>query len=632
MIDNSPVYFQITEKRRCANRLTPCCWKQRYKTITSLFAFLLLFFITSCNQPSAIQAEETSELVEQIGEIRNRPTTTDSIHLLLNTLWAENAHRMTTNEKIAFYKARSATYRAAHDLEAAVTNLQQAVYYLARVGDFGRQAQTMAILGSIRMSQMELDEALDIFRQAITLIENDPDQTALLLNLYHSKVVIYMHRGETGLALNYNQLMLGIATQEGFPQWEASALKHLAASFIYIEDFAQAEENLRRAISIFSEYNNQRMLWLAYHHLASVLFRKGRLEEGLMYAKKSDEAAAAIGMPLIGMAAYYEQRGRIYLEDSNYDNSLAKFYQALELRREMQDIGVMGEMKNEIGEIYRRMGNFDTAYSYLDIARSIAQENSLLRLEADVQGNLAIIYAVRGDMDNFLTAIKTKRKLRQEVFNEQNTRALQEMQVRYETEIKQLLIAQQAEEIRYTHRRNVFLSIILVLIVAFSVITFLFYRRKMQEIRTTVRHYEELLKYRKGTQPKSKNDVQDPTLNEISQRLIPQIEHLFKEEKIYKQQGLSLDDVAKMLDTNRSYLSAAVNDYYQKKFPEFVNTFRIDDAIEMFKEQREGGKYANYTIQAIGEEVGFVGKTTFYSAFKQIVGVTPSEYLKMLVE
>jgi YesN/AraC family two-component response regulator len=118
----------------------------------------------------------------------------------------------------------------------------------------------------------------------------------------------------------------------------------------------------------------------------------------------------------------------------------------------------------------------------------------------------------------------------------------------------------------------------------------------------------------------------------MSKKLLPDIERLFNKEKIYTQSGLTVDDVAKTLSTNRNYLSTALKECYQKKFPEFVNTFRVDDAIEMFKEQCEGGKYANYTIQAIGEEVGFIGKNTFHSAFKQTVGVTPSEYLKMLKE
>ena len=93
-----------------------------------------------------------------------------------------------------------------------------------------------------------------------------------------------------------------------------------------------------------------------------------------------------------------------------------------------------------------------------------------------------------------------------------------------------------------------------------------------------------------------------------------------------------MDDVAKMLNTNRQYLSIVINECYRTKFADFVKMFRVDAAIEIFKESCKGGKYANYTIQAIAEEVGFVGKNTFNTAFKAITGVTPTEYLRALKE
>ena len=72
--------------------------KQSY--YISLYLILLLFFATSCNQPTVEQAEETSELIVLMQEmeplLQNRP---DSVHILLDAVWAENEHRMTDTEK-----------------------------------------------------------------------------------------------------------------------------------------------------------------------------------------------------------------------------------------------------------------------------------------------------------------------------------------------------------------------------------------------------------------------------------------------------------------------------------------------------------------------------------------------------
>ena len=624
---------QATENQHYTNHSTNIlpAMKQRYKITTALPAFLLLFFAASCSQPIA-QAEERSGLMEQIEEIRLRPITPDSVHILLDALWVENAHQMTENEKVSFYNLRAAAYMRAQVFEAAETNYLKALYYLEKLndGNLGRQAQTMLNIGLMRVQQGLLDEALDTYRQALALLGNDHNETELMLKLYLSKIVIFMHRGETDSALNYIRLMLDIAAQEGLREWEAFALKHIASSFIHLRDFSQAEENLRRAIPIFIEYNNQRMLWLAYHHLATVLFQKDKLEEGLFYAQKSDEIAASAGLPPIGMAVYYERRGQIYLEEGSYADSLAMYYKSLELRRKMQEAGVMGEMKNVIGKVYRRMGDFDTAYSYLDIARSIAQENSLLRLEADVQGNLAVIYASRGDMDNFLTAIEAERRLRQKISNEQNTRALHEIQVRYEREIDQLLLAQKAEDIR-RHRIIIYLGAFAGLaIIIFLVYAYFMQRRKTQNTIRIVQQYESFAALKKETEQKNKDAEKTLKQNDAAERLLYDFQQLLESEKIYRRQGLDLDTAAKMLNSNRSYLSYAISQSKHKNFTEFVNSYRIEEAVELIKEQNKGGKYASYTIQAIAEMVGFNSPSSFYAAFKHAVGVTPMEYKKSM--
>jgi AraC-like DNA-binding protein len=119
-------------------------------------------------------------------------------------------------------------------------------------------------------------------------------------------------------------------------------------------------------------------------------------------------------------------------------------------------------------------------------------------------------------------------------------------------------------------------------------------------------------------------------MNEIHQVILYNLQHLFEIEKVYLQQELSIDDVAKMLQTNSKYLSNAINQNYQKSFTEYVNTWRVEKAMAMLKEQKESGKYDHLTIQTIAEEAGFKSRTSFYTAFNRMVGVTPVEYQKTI--
>ena len=147
--------------------------------------------------------------------------------------------------------------------------------------------------------------------------------------------------------------------------------------------------------------------------------------------------------------------------------------------------------------------------------------------------------------------------------------------------------------------------------------------QKEEEIRRIVQQYEAYLKEKQEVQQ------QDDTQSE-SKNLALALQQLFENDKIYLRQGLSTDDVVKMLKTNSKYLSNAIKEHFQKGFVEYVNTFRVEEAIKMLKEQENGGKYANYSVEMIAEEAGFVNRATFYAVFKRIVGVTPREYIEVV--
>ncbi|MBL7757174.1 MAG: AraC family transcriptional regulator, partial [Chitinophagaceae bacterium] len=57
-------------------------------------------------------------------------------------------------------------------------------------------------------------------------------------------------------------------------------------------------------------------------------------------------------------------------------------------------------------------------------------------------------------------------------------------------------------------------------------------------------------------------------------------------------------------------------------FTLFVNEYRIDAACRMLSQP------TNFTIEAVGDEVGFNSKSTFFAAFKKIKGLTPNAYIR----
>ncbi|WP_106791816.1 helix-turn-helix domain-containing protein [Aquimarina sp. Aq78] len=104
-----------------------------------------------------------------------------------------------------------------------------------------------------------------------------------------------------------------------------------------------------------------------------------------------------------------------------------------------------------------------------------------------------------------------------------------------------------------------------------------------------------------------------------------ELDFLMKEAKIYRDPNLGLDSMAKKLNISGNYLSQLVNKLSGYNFTDYVNRYRIKDA----KFKLRNPNFINYTIIAIALESGFNSKSTFYSAFKKLTGISPKEYRKI---
>lgn len=91
-------------------------------------------------------------------------------------------------------------------------------------------------------------------------------------------------------------------------------------------------------------------------------------------------------------------------------------------------------------------------------------------------------------------------------------------------------------------------------------------------------------------------------------------------EKLFLNKSLSLELLARELETNRSYLSSAINSYSGSNFNQWLNGYRIQYILE-----RIG--ITDDLIQ-LADEAGFASTNSFYRNFKRCTGMTPSEYLK----
>jgi len=110
--------------------------------------------------------------------------------------------------------------------------------------------------------------------------------------------------------------------------------------------------------------------------------------------------------------------------------------------------------------------------------------------------------------------------------------------------------------------------------------------------------------------------------NEKYKSLISKI----SEDCYYKENDLSLNNLAQKLDLSPNYLSQIINEKEGKNFYDFINSFRVEE----FKRLIANPKNQQYTLLALAYDCGFNSKSSFNRSFKKHSGITPSQYVASL--
>jgi len=91
-------------------------------------------------------------------------------------------------------------------------------------------------------------------------------------------------------------------------------------------------------------------------------------------------------------------------------------------------------------------------------------------------------------------------------------------------------------------------------------------------------------------------------------------------EKNYADSCMNLSTVAEALGRNARYLSKVFREETGEGLLDYVNVIRIGKATELLAE-------GNYSVETVGEMVGYASTKTFRRIFTKIVGTTPSNFL-----
>lgn len=169
------------------------------------------------------------------------------------------------------------------------------------------------------------------------------------------------------------------------------------------------------------------------------------------------------------------------------------------------------------------------------------------------------------------------------------------------------------DQLKITNIMTIILSISFILF-------FIFYLNKISLIKELQSRYNE--------ENAETKEEEDEEIKEAEQakfdNLYNEILNYFFEKKPYCNPDFTIVQLAEDLCTNVKYISKAIKANQNVNFSIFINMYRVD----LIKELIAKDYHNKYTIGYIYITAGFRHQSTFNKVFKEIEGVTPSEYIK----
>jgi len=106
------------------------------------------------------------------------------------------------------------------------------------------------------------------------------------------------------------------------------------------------------------------------------------------------------------------------------------------------------------------------------------------------------------------------------------------------------------------------------------------------------------------------------------QIIVDNLMEYFEREKPYLKPNVKILEIADALKTNKSYLSRIINSHFKKNFSQFINWYRVREAMDHFIKDN------SIDIATMADKSGFKSLTTFNTSFTRYTGMTPGEWCK----
>ncbi|HYV91437.1 MAG TPA: tetratricopeptide repeat protein [Chitinophagales bacterium] len=320
-------------------------------------------------------------------------------------------------------------------------NYQEALEYGFRalrvykeINDEDGIASTYANIGVNYDKQNNYSEARRYYLLGLELFEkNEKKSNAALTN---EKIGIASElQGDWPEALKYYLDALKLYEELGEKDRIASSFNNLALVYYHQKNYADALKYAFQCLKLSEEIDSKLYMAISYSTLGNIYTSQANYSEalstflnGLKISEKMENTDF--------IAAFCGNIGDLYADQGNYSESLKYNLKGLKISMEINDKYTLGHTYHSIGNAYSKLGSYDSALNNLYKGMFLGIEMADKELMAISYQDLAESYYQLHNLDSTYHYFNLYSAIKDTLLNEENSKQINEMQTKYETEKK----------------------------------------------------------------------------------------------------------------------------------------------------------------------------------------------------
>lgn len=424
---------------------------------------------------------------------------------------------------------------------------------------------------------------------------------------------------------------LKLLDEEEYPDLYTIVLANLVFVHYLIND-PSGMEYARMCYEYMEEHRNPFTEFLAEFSSAQMQYVCGDFQS----AKKSvSRALQLIKHPSIACVKYdvatYSIYARILFALGQNKEAEETALQAIEWSKE-DPMPETIETYLVLGDYYKSQKEYTKTIALYEEAADICRNGNVKINLEQVLFKAAEAAELSGDPLKALEYYKQYLSVSKEIFNIAKEYAMEELKAQFKIEQYENQIKEKKLEAASAERQQQMWFFLFVLSLLAGTGIWIFFKKKNTYYKQMVRQYRETMSLNRQLRSIGDNSEEAVRYNSSltktkSEELYQQLENLMTEKHIYRDSDISVDKLAAMLHTNRTYLSQVINDKTGMNFSRYIIRNRMSEAIDRLSDPNE-----NVLMKSLAIDLGFKSATAFSKAFAEETGVSPSAYRRTALE